>query len=119
MLIEVFDPVLCCSTGVCGPQVDPALVQFASDLRWVQDNGGTVRRFNLGQNPQAFAQNDAVRSELKHFGQAALPMILVDGRVAVRGRYPGRSEMQAWLPAAGAAAPPAGTPGCCCGGGSC
>ncbi len=31
--IEVFDPAMCCSTGVCGPQVDPDLARFAADLR--------------------------------------------------------------------------------------
>ena len=58
--IEVYDPAMCCSTGVCGPEVDPVLVAFAADLKWVADQGVTVRRYNLGQEPQAFAANPAV-----------------------------------------------------------
>ncbi|MDH3390414.1 MAG: arsenic metallochaperone ArsD family protein, partial [Desulfobulbaceae bacterium] len=30
--IEIYDPPMCCPTGVCGPNVDPELVQFAADL---------------------------------------------------------------------------------------
>jgi Arsenical resistance operon protein ArsD len=118
MLIEVFDPVLCCSSGICGPSVDPALVRFAADLRWAEENGGKVNRFNLGQNPMAFVQNEAVRDELTRSGEAALPLILVDGRIALRGRYPGREELAAWLkgaPAAGVAERP--DAGCGCRGG--
>jgi hypothetical protein len=33
MRLDVFDPAMCCSTGVCGPEVDPQLVQFAADAR--------------------------------------------------------------------------------------
>jgi len=25
--IEIFDPAMCCSSGVCGPSVDPKLVR--------------------------------------------------------------------------------------------
>ena len=28
--LQVFDPPMCCSTGVCGPQVDPELPRFAA-----------------------------------------------------------------------------------------
>ncbi|MEX2621006.1 MAG: arsenic metallochaperone ArsD family protein, partial [Egibacteraceae bacterium] len=53
--VEVFDPAMCCSTGVCGPSVDPALARFASDLDWLGEQGAQVRRYNLGQEPGAFA----------------------------------------------------------------
>ncbi len=117
--IEVFDPVLCCSSGVCGPQVDPVLVRIAADLRWAEQNGGQVRRFNLGQNPAAFVQNELVRGELSQGGEAALPLVLVDGRIALRGRYPNREELAGWLRSAQAAQPAAsssqgcGCPGSC------
>lgn len=32
--IEIFEPALCCSTGVCGPEVDESLVRFAADVDW-------------------------------------------------------------------------------------
>jgi Arsenical resistance operon protein ArsD len=30
--VRVFDPAMCCSTGICGPSIDPQLVRFAADL---------------------------------------------------------------------------------------
>lgn len=47
--LEVFDPAMCCSTGVCGVEVDPVLAQFAADLKWVAEHGIAVERHNLGQ----------------------------------------------------------------------
>ena len=37
--LQIFDPAMCCSTGVCGVDVDPVLVQFAADLKWVAEQG--------------------------------------------------------------------------------
>lgn len=34
--IQIFDPALCCSSGVCGPETDPALVAFAADFEWAR-----------------------------------------------------------------------------------
>jgi hypothetical protein len=42
---------MCCSTGVCGPGVDPQLARFAADVAWLQGQGVTVERFNLAQQP--------------------------------------------------------------------
>ncbi len=91
--LEVFDPPMCCSTGVCGPNVDPALVQFASDFLWVAGQGVHVERYNLAQQPQAFAANATVRAALAIDGNACLPLILVDGEIVSKGRYPARTEL--------------------------
>ena len=53
--IRVFDPAMCCSSGVCGPSVDPELTRFAADVAWLQQQGVTIERFNLAQQPAAFA----------------------------------------------------------------
>ena len=96
MHIEVFDPAMCCSTGVCGPSVDPALAKFAADLDWLTSTGATVRRFNLGQEPVAFAENEQVRALLTEKGEAALPVIIADGELRATGRFPAREELAAW-----------------------
>lgn len=95
--IEIFDPSLCCSTGVCGVNVDQALVNFAADVDWAKQNGAQIERFNLAQQPQAFADNATVRAFLQRSGQDALPLILVDGEVALAGRYPKRAELALWI----------------------
>ncbi len=96
-LLEVYDPAMCCSTGVCGPTVDPVLVRFAADVKWLQDQGVEVRRFNLSQSPAAFVANEVVKTALTERGEAALPMLLVDGRVLASGHYPERNLLSAAL----------------------
>ena len=86
--IQVFDPALCCSTGVCGVDVDQALVNFSADVAWAKQNGAQIERFNLAQQPMAFAENAIVKGFLERSGVEALPLVLIDGEVALAGRYP-------------------------------
>lgn len=116
--IQVFDPALCCSSGVCGTDVDQALVTFSADVAWAAQNGVTIERFNLAQQPMAFAQNGLVKAVLELSGEEALPVVLVNGEVALAGRYPSRSEITRWagiLPVASEAKPASG----CCSGSKC
>lgn len=100
--LQMFDPPMCCSTGVCGPQVDPVLVRFGAFLQEAQQRGCKVERFNLSQQPVAFLENPALKSVLDAEGVEALPVILVDGHVALTGRYPDEAQRTAWLDAGGA-----------------
>lgn len=95
--IEVFDPAMCCSTGVCGPEIDPKLVQFAADVKWLQEQGIEVRRFNLAQSPAAFVENQLVKAALTEKGEECLPLILVDGQVKAIGLLPDRKQFIEWL----------------------
>ncbi len=90
--IQVFDPPMCCSTGVCGPEVDPALVRFASDLEWLKTSGVEVERFNLGQEPSAFVGNPVVAQAMRDRDDA-LPLLLVDGKIVAQGSYPTRDVL--------------------------
>ena len=91
--IQVFDPALCCSSGVCGVDVDQALVSFSADMDWAKQKGAAIERFNLAQQPLVFAQNAAVKGFLERSGEEALPLVLVDGEVALAGRYPNRQKL--------------------------
>ena len=90
--LEIFDPAMCCSTGVCGVDVDPVLVQFAADLQWVGEQAVEVKRYNLGQEPQAFAANPAVLKEMEA-GMDRLPIIAVDGQIVATGVYLSRAQL--------------------------
>ncbi|MGL1832281.1 arsenite efflux transporter metallochaperone ArsD [Rhodocyclaceae bacterium SMB388] len=114
--IQIFDPSLCCSSGVCGADVDQALVTFAADVDWARSQGATIERFNLAQQPLAFAENEIVKGFLERAGQEALPLTLVDGGVALAGRYPKRSELVRWAGLAVPTAETAAASGCCSGG---
>lgn len=111
--IQVFDPALCCSTGVCGVDVDQQLVGFSADADWAKQNGAQIERFNLAQQPMVFAENPVVKAFLERSGADALPLILVDGEVALAGRYPERAELARWAAIAGTEDKP--TSACCSG----
>lgn len=115
-IIQIFDPALCCSSGVCGTDVDQALVNFSADIDWAIKNGAQVERFNLAQQPLAFAGNTVVKGFLQRSGAEALPLILVDGEVALAGRYPLRAELVRWAGIATADADTKPASGCCSGG---
>ena len=90
--LEIFDPAMCCSTGVCGVEVDPVLAQFAADLQWVAGQGVEVKRYNLRQEPQAFAANAAVLKEMEA-GMDRLPVIVVDGHIVATGVHLSRVQL--------------------------
>ncbi|TVR65276.1 MAG: arsenical resistance operon transcriptional repressor ArsD [Gemmatimonadales bacterium] len=101
--VRVFDPAMCCSTGVCGPSVDAQLVRFAADLDWLKEQGVSVERFNLSQEPAAFVSDADARSTLQTQGEGGLPLVKVDGKVKSSGRYPSRKELAAWAAVEGGA----------------
>jgi hypothetical protein len=113
--IQVFDPALCCSTGVCGVDVDQALINFSADLDWAKQNGASIERFNLAQQPMAFADNPTVKTFLELSGQEGLPLILLDGETVLTGRYPSRAELARWADITLAEGEPKTSKGCCSG----
>lgn len=98
--IQVYDPAMCCSTGICGTEIDPGLVKFAAMLTQLAKHGIRIERYNLGQQPMAFAENAEVRELLQTEGAGALPVIFWDGAVHLKGRYPTKDERPAWIRAA-------------------
>jgi len=98
--IQVYDPAMCCSTGICGTNIDPDLANFAGILNQLRTHGVKIERYNLGQQPMAFAQNPGIKSMLEQEGTDVLPVILMDGDVRLKGRYPNRDERPAFFRAA-------------------
>lgn len=94
--IQVYDKPMCCSTGVCGPQVDPVLLRFAADLKWLESRGQRVERFNLAQQPEAFTQDPEIHRLLATHGLNCLPLIVVDGRIVGQRTYPTRDLLTLW-----------------------
>jgi hypothetical protein len=102
--IEIYDPAMCCPSGVCGPSVDPKLAKLQETLRLIQERSGgqvQVARFNLASEPRAFVDNAAVGKILQEEGPAALPLTFIDGEVVARREYLSAGEFQATLAARG------------------
>jgi SAM-dependent methyltransferase len=119
--VQIFDKPMCCSTGVCGPDVDPVLPKFAADLDWLKIQGHNVQRYNLAQQPQAFIENKTIHNLLSTAGTDCLPVIVVDGEIVSKTVYPSREELAGWIADAPAkqllpisnAGGCCGTSGCC------
>ncbi|MCC9643607.1 arsenite efflux transporter metallochaperone ArsD [Rhodopirellula sp. JC740] len=94
--VQIYDRAMCCSTGVCGPQVDQTLPTFAADLDWLKQQGHQVQRFNLAQDPAEFAANATVQRMLSEAGVDCLPLVLVDGQIVSRSDYPTRENLALW-----------------------
>ena len=94
--VKVFDPAMCSSSGVCGADADQQLIDFSADVHWAKQQGIQIERFNLSQQPMEFANNKVVSDVLHRSGQAALPLLLIDGEIALAGRYPSRQELAKW-----------------------
>lgn len=94
--VEVYDPVMCCSTGVCGPSVDPALTKVAKQLAVLEANGLKVERYNLSNDTQVFVENETVSAHLQKEGELALPLTIVDGEVKKTKAYPTTGEFAEW-----------------------
>jgi hypothetical protein len=88
--VEIFDPPLCCPTGVCGPTVDPALLDAQEALlrlRTEFDGRVRVERYALGQQPAKFMAQPEVVARLKAEGVGTLPVTVIDGRVVKERAY--------------------------------
>ena len=116
--ITIYDPPMCCASGVCGTDVDPKLVQFASDLAWLKQQGIAVQRFSLSQQPEAFVGNPLVSGSLKTHGNDCLPLVLADGEIVTRSIYPNRTQLAALAGVKEESSECCGNGGqssCCCG----
>lgn len=126
--IRLYEPALCCDTGVCGPDVDQALIDFTADLNHLKGLGVDIERHNLANDPAAFAENDTVRAYLEVAGSDGLPLTLVDGVTAMTGGHPTRSQLLSLAGLPESQTVPAGatdlglsekSDGCCGSGGCC
>jgi len=91
--LTIFDPAMCCSTGICGAEIDQKLVDFAANLDWLKSEGVEVKRINLSQEPALFAENEQVKTVLEKSGVEGLPVILADDEMQSSGEYPDRAKL--------------------------
>lgn len=126
--LQIFEPAMCCSTGLCGVGVDPELLRISTVLNSMQKNGIQVERYNLTNSPQEFINNKNVNELIKAKGVDILPLAVLDGEIVITGRYPKNVEFVQFLnipmsyigeqpKVAKATIKKKG--GCCCSGGDC
>jgi hypothetical protein len=92
--VEIFDPPMCCPTGVCGPTIDPALLDVNEMILALQGEGVLVARYQMASHAQAFVNNREVFRLIREKQLAALPITVVSGRVIKIGAYPTLDEVR-------------------------
>ena len=114
----IYDPAMCCSTGVCGPSVDKELLRVATVTEALKQKGADITRFNLSGQPNAFVENRLIHEQLTQHGPDILPVIVVDGAIVKSKGYPTNEEFSQWTGVELAGMTQSGD-GCCCGGKCC
>lgn len=95
--IEIFDPAMCCSTGVCGPSIDPELLRVATVINSLKEKGIIIKRHGLSSEPQDFISNKVISEILQKEGADILPVTLLDGEIVKTKSYPTNEEFSEWL----------------------
>lgn len=95
--IKIYDPALCCPTGLCGVNIDPELMRIAVVIETLKKKGIIVERFNLKDNPQVYVDTKIVNAILMEDGAESLPVTTIDGVVVLRNTYPTNKQFAEWL----------------------
>ncbi|ADL06090.1 arsenite efflux transporter metallochaperone ArsD [Lacrimispora saccharolytica] len=121
--MSIYEPAMCCETGICGVGVDPELLRISTVFNNLQKNGITAARFNLNSAPQAFINNTDINRLIMGDGVESLPATVIDGKIVKTKAYPTNEEIAAWLeiPASylEATENKKADGGCCCSEGCC
>jgi len=95
--VEIFDPPMCCPTGLCGPVLDQTLLDVNEMILELQTSGFSVKRYQMASDPNAFLNNPGVMDLVKRNHIAALPITVIDGNMIKSGAYPTISEIKTTL----------------------
>lgn len=122
--MQIFEPAMCCSTGLCGVGVDPELLRVSTVIETLKKHGITIKRFNLNNAPMEFVNNKVVNDFINDKGPDGLPIAVLNGKIVLTGRYPTNAEFTEWLNLSSdllgkSAGKPKRNGGCCCKGGCC
>ena len=90
--MSIYEPAMCCPTGLCGVSIDPELLRISTVLNTLKKNGIEVERYNLSNSPMEFMTNIAVNKIINEKGIDELPIVVLDGEIIITGRYPSNDE---------------------------
>ena len=97
--IEIFDPPMCCPTGLCDPNIDPALLDVNEAILRIQKAFAgkvEIQRYLLSQQGPKFMQTKEVMELLKKHGVEILPITMADGKIVKQKAYPNYEEMKSY-----------------------
>lgn len=119
--ISIYEPAMCCETGVCGVGVDPELLRISTAFSNLKKYGVVVNRYNLSNAPQEFIKNVEINKLIMGDGVELLPATVVDGKIVMTKKYPSNAEIAELLgvPESYLGEEKKSSGGGCCNGGGC
>lgn len=91
--IEIYEPPMCCPTGVCGPAPDPELAVLQEVIMKLKKDGHVVERIAINQQPARFMSNPLVKKTVNSEGKKSLPITIIGDKLILKGRYPKYEEL--------------------------
>lgn len=110
----IYEPALCCETGLCGVNVDPELLRISTVLNMLKQEGVVIERYNLNHAPMEFVKSNIVNQYVNEKGVEGLPVVTVDGKIVIAGRYPANDEILTLLGLPADILLPKVATSCCC-----
>lgn len=110
----IYEPALCCETGLCGVNVDPELLRISTVLNTLKSESVVIERYNLNNAPMEFVKSSIVNQYVNEKGVDGLPVVTVDGEIVLAGRYPANDEILTLLDLPAELLLPKGAASCCC-----
>lgn len=95
--LYLYEPAMCCPSGLCGPSIDPELLRISTVIKNLERHGMKVQRFNLKNYPGEFIKNNAINQLMMQRGVEALPATLIDDKILKTGKYPSNEEIAGWM----------------------
>ena len=95
--LTIFEPSMCCDTGLCGVGVDPELLRISTTINTLKKQGIEVERYNLSSAPNAFVQNIQIKEILNKEGIKVLPVTMVNDKIIKKSSYPTNEELMSLL----------------------
>ncbi len=95
--MEIFEPAMCCESGLCGVSIDPELLRIAAAINTLKQKGIEIIRYNLNSKPEEFVTNPVINGIINEKGAEALPVILINDEIVMQGKYPSNKEITEWL----------------------
>lgn len=95
--IIIYDPPMCCSSGVCGPNPDRTLIDFQDTFQRLVRSGESIERYIITQSPEKFKENPKIIKLIQEQQLKVLPITTVNGEIVKTGSYPTKQEFNSYL----------------------
>ena len=90
----IYDPPMCCSSGVCGPNPDQALIDIQGTITGLRKSGVEIERYMITQSPEKFKENPEVIALIQKHQLKVLPITTYNGEIVRMGAYPTLEEFR-------------------------